>query len=143
VQRHLLTLALVLGSACAGQSAASLPEAPLIPPGLGQANTCAESNGSPTESVISAAELKRTRAPNLYDAIRRLRPAYLSGRGPQSIYHEPESLVVIVNRHVVGGVDELRSMEATGLVCVRRLPAAEVSLLTGTLGMAAGIELIY
>jgi hypothetical protein len=39
--------------------------------------------------------------------------------------------VVIANRHIIGGIDELRSMDVTGLACVRRLPAAEVTLITG------------
>ena len=52
-------------------------------------------------------------------------------------------MVVIVNRHVIGGVDELRSMDATHLSCIRRLPAAEVTLITGRFGSSVGIELVY
>jgi hypothetical protein len=88
--------------------------------------------------------LQWTRAANLYDAIRRLRPAYFEIRGPASIYHEPAApVVVIVNRHVIGKVDELRSMDVTDLACVRRLSAADVSLMTGAVSSAIGIELIH
>jgi hypothetical protein len=80
----------------------------------------------------------------LYDAIRRLRPAYFGTRGPSSISPAPgEAIVVIANRHVIGGVDELRSMDGAGLVCIRRLSAAEVALLTGTSGLGSGIELVF
>jgi hypothetical protein len=41
------------------------------------------------------------------------------------------------------GLDELRSMDATHLSWIRRLPAAEVSLLTGTFGSSVGIELVH
>jgi hypothetical protein len=110
----------------------------------GPVTGCGGAPGSGTNTVITAAELQHTRASNLYDAIRRLRPDYFTIRGLSSVYLEPvEAIVVIANRHIIGGIDELRSMDVTGLACVRRLPAAEVTLITGTLGTAAGIELVH
>jgi hypothetical protein len=104
---------------------------------------CSPANGAPTSWVITAEELGRTSVTNLYDAIRRLRPAYFETRGPSSIYNDPgDAIVIIANRHVIGGVDELRRMERFGLVCIRRLSATEVSLLTGAFGWSAGIELV-
>jgi hypothetical protein len=94
-------------------------------------------SGSSGHSVITAAELQRTRASNLYGVVRRLRPGFFLSRGPSS------AIVVIVNRHVIGGPDELRSMDATHLSCVRLLPATEVALLTGRFGSSVGIELVY
>jgi hypothetical protein len=83
------------------------------------------------------------RAQSLYDAIRRLRPGYFESRGPSSIYNASEDpIVVIANGHVIGGVDELHDMDANGLACIRRLSAAEVTLLTGATGRNEGIELV-
>jgi hypothetical protein len=133
---------LLLCQNCAGQP--YLPDAPLASEIAGTVTACSAAAGSATSSVITAAELQQTRAANLYDIIRRLRPGYFSIRGPSSILNEPaDAIVVIVNRHIIGGVDELRSMQAINLMCVRRLPAAEVSLITGTLGWADGIELVH
>ena len=104
---------------------------------------CPPAGSFATQSVISSRELQGTRAANLYDAIRRLRPAYFTVRGPESIYNQPEmGMVVIVNRHVIGAVDELESMGVSGLACVRRLSAADVALITGTTALDGGIELV-
>jgi hypothetical protein len=144
VNRDLVIVVGLLSMACAGHSTASLPEAPMISETISPVTGCAAPAGSSTYSVITAAELQWTRASNLYDAIRRLRPAYFESRGPSSIYNEPAAdIVVIVNRHVIGGVDELRSMDMTDLVCVRRISAADVSLITGTMSSAVGIELVH
>jgi hypothetical protein len=105
---------------------------------------CQVVNGAASSSVITREELQATRAADLYEAIRRLRPAYFDSRGPSSIYNDPgDPIVVISNRHVIGGVDELRGMDPAGLACIRRLSAAEVSLLTGTAAWSIGIELVY
>jgi hypothetical protein len=144
VHRHLNIVVGVLASACAGHSTESLPEGSLISEIFSPGTGCVAPAGSSTYSVITAAELQWTRAANLYDAIRRLRPAYFEIRGPASIYHGPAApVVVIVNRHVIGEVDELRSMDVTDLACVRRLSAADVSLMTGAVSSAIGIELIH
>ncbi len=143
-RRNLVIVIGFLSSACARHSMAGLPEAPLISETIGPAPGCTAAPGSTTYSVITAAELQRTSASNLYDAMRRLRPAYFATRGLASIYNEPAAAtVVIVNRHAIGDVDDLRSMEVTGLACVRRLSAADVSLITGTLAIAVGIELVH
>jgi hypothetical protein len=89
-------------------------------------------------------ELQRAEAPNLYEAIRRVRPNYFETRAPLAIYIQPEAaFAVIVNRQVIGGLAELREMGLGDLACVRRLPAAAVLLVTGQLAPDGGIELVY
>lgn len=139
----IIVLVLLLSSACARHSLASLPEAPGISEMTDPPAGCAAGGGSGTQSVITREELQGSRAPNLYDAIRKLRPAYFAIRGPVSIYNKSEmGMVVIVNRHVIGGLDELESMRVNGLFCVRRLSAADVALLTGMTALDGGIELV-
>jgi hypothetical protein len=143
VHRDFLIAVVLLASACASHSA-SLPEAPLMSETAAPTTGCAAAGGSSTRSVITATELQRTNASNLYDAIRGVRPGYLAPRRPTRVMNQPETgIVVIVNRHVIGDVDELASMGVTGLVCVRRLSSADVALITGTTALDGGIELVH
>jgi hypothetical protein len=143
VRRDSVILCFLLGAACARHSAGVRP-APEMSAGTDSATGCMAANGASSSSVITGEELQETRAANLYEAIRRLRPAYFDSRGPSSIYNDPgDPMMVIANRHVIGGVDELRGMDTAGLVCVRRLSAAEVSLLTGRTAWSDGIELVF
>ena len=96
MHRDLVIVVLLLSSACARHSMAGLPEAPLISETIGPAPGCMAAPGSSTYSVITAAELQRTSASNLYDAIRRLRPAYFATRGLASIYNEPAAVTVVI-----------------------------------------------
>jgi hypothetical protein len=143
VRRGFVILWLFSTAACARHSA-TVPPAPEMSASTDTATGCSAANGAPSSSVITREELQGTRAANLFEAIRRLRPAYFDSRGPSSIYNDPgDPIVVISYRHVIGGVDELRGMDPAGLACIRRLSAAEVSLLTGTAAWSIGIELVY
>lgn len=144
MHRELVVFLVLLELACASHSAVKLPPAPEVAEWADPSSRCPVANGGAASSVIGAGELRSIRASNLYDAIRRLRPSYFDSRGPSSIYNDPgDPIVVIANRHVIGGVEELRAMDANGLACIRRLPAAEVSLLTGRSGWSDGIELVF
>ena len=142
VRRDPVSLILLLSWACA-----SHPEAtegvPFPSQETSQVGGCVATNGSPAYSIITGAELQRTRATNLYDAIRRIRPAYFGSRGPHSIYNEGGALVVVMNRHVIGDLEELRTMGVAGLACVRRLPAAELALITGITATEGAVELVH
>ena len=92
---------------------------------------------------IGAAELRGVDALNMYEAITRLRPTFFATRGATSFLNEPSSaIVVVVNRSIVGGVDELRGIETRAVRAVRRLSAADVFQLTGRSAPSGGIELI-
>ena len=130
---ELILIFSLLSSACARNPAAPAPAPLETDPEL--LTRCSPVEGSSTTSIITAAELHYTSAANLYDAIERLRPDY---------FNEPEvPIVVIVNRRVVGGPQELRALQATAFGCVRRLSAADVAIMTGTNAPAGGVELVY
>jgi hypothetical protein len=94
-------------------------------------------------TVISAEELRGSDASNVYDAIVRLRPAFFATRGSTSILAEPsEPIVVIINRSIRGGVNELRDIEASNVRSIRRLTAAEVFSITGRSAPSGGIEVL-
>jgi hypothetical protein len=140
MRRGLVISVVLLLSACVRHWAPGAPSA-LGP--AGPATGCAAAAVSYTSSVIAAEEFGSTGAANLYDAIRQLRPAFFATRGLTSIYNEPhESVVVVMNRHVIGDQDELRSMGTAGLLCVKRLTAADVYQITGTSAPDGGVELV-
>ena len=61
--------------------------------------------------VITAPELRDTRAAHAYEAIQRLHPEYLRTRGPSSIINETAmGPAVFVDRAFVGGVEVLADL---------------------------------
>ena len=108
-----------------------------LPPGGSSAAPAA----SPT--LITSEELQATDQTNLYDAITRVRPAFFAIRGRISILHEPPSMVVIENRQVLGGLEQLRSIDARHVRGVRRLSAAEVYQMTGRSVSSGGVEVVF
>jgi hypothetical protein len=98
---------------------------------------------SSTSSTISAIELQRTTASNVYDAILQLRPLFLATRGMTSVTSAPDQgIVVIVDHQVLGGVAELRNIAVAITKSVRRLSAADVYQLAGISAPAGGIEVV-
>ena len=92
-------------------------------------------------TLITSAEIRRTGASNVYDALLQLRPAFLATRGPISFQNEPQlRFAVVIDRRVIGGLEELRAMEVIDVASVRRLTAGEVFQLTGVAVSAGGLE---
>ncbi|HEY9225583.1 MAG TPA: hypothetical protein VIP11_02975 [Gemmatimonadaceae bacterium] len=93
--------------------------------------------------MIDGAELRASGAPNVYEAINRLRPAFFTTRGGTSFINEPAvPIVVVVNRLVSGGVEQLRDLDARVVRSVRRITAAEVFMITGRSAPAGGVEVV-
>jgi hypothetical protein len=94
-----------------------------------------------SHALLTADEIRQTRFTNAYDAVQYLRPLFLSTRGPTSILNAPRNdIVVIVNGQVHGGLEELRTMPANGVLWIRHLSAAEVYLKVGHSAPSGGIE---
>ena len=91
--------------------------------------------------LLTADEIRRTRFTNAYDAVRYLRPLFLSTRGPTSILNPPQDdIAVIVNGQFHGGLEELRTVPANGILWIRHLSAAEVYTKLGRAAPSGGIE---
>jgi hypothetical protein len=91
---------------------------------------------------LTAEEIRGTPFTNAYDLVQYLRPAFLKRRGPTSIMMGPrDDILVIVNDQAYGGVEELRSVPAGGIVWMRRLSAAEVYGRLGRTAPSGGIEI--
>jgi hypothetical protein len=109
----------------------------------GTLETSAARGAAPATSrtVLTAAEIRHTRFTNAYDAVRYLRPVFLSSRGPTSLLASPrDDIVVIINGQVYGGLDELRTVSTDGIRSIRRLTAAEVYTKYGHSAPSGGIE---
>jgi hypothetical protein len=97
---------------------------------------------STSAALLTGEEIRRNHIDNAYDAVRRLRPTFLSTRGPTSVIGAPRhDIVVIVNGLVYGGVEELRSLRSNEIAWMRRLSAAEAYIKIGHPAPSGGIEL--
>jgi hypothetical protein len=97
---------------------------------------------SPSPNLITADELRATGLTDLYDAIAKARPAFFATRGTTSILNEPTAFVVIMNRAVNGGLDQLRGLDARVVRSVRRLSASDVYQITGKAASSGGVEVV-
>jgi len=88
---------------------------------------------SPDRNVVEAAELAATGAPDLYTALRQVRPEFLQARGVSSIHDATADLpVVYLDGVAIGGPDELGRISTVDVREVRRLSAQEALARTGT-----------
>ena len=138
MQREMLAIVLLSSTGCFAGPAASSP--PLSPrPTAGRAAPSLSSNSS----IITAAELQRASASDLYEAILQLRPGFFTTRGPISLLHEPaQAIVVVIDGRVIGGTSELQGLPTAATRSVRRLTAGEVFQRTGVAAPAGGVEVI-
>lgn len=81
------------------------------------------------QNLITAEELAELRVSNLYDAIQRLRPRWLTIRSQQSL-STTTSIVVYQNQTQLGGFDALRQLGLDAVSSIRYLdgPTASASL---------------
>jgi hypothetical protein len=140
--RHPLTALLFLLLSASGCCRSPETSAPVPATNASTAERVSLATSS-ASSTITAVEIQRTSASNLYDAIVQLRPAYFAPRGSTSLNNEPEhAIVVVVDGHVVGGISELRNIASAITKSVRRLSAGDVYQITGISAPAGGIEVV-
>jgi hypothetical protein len=78
----------------------------------------AASRGS--NNVLTVAQLTATNAENLYDAINRLRPTWLSSRGPTSVTNStPTEVSVFMGGSLLGHADYLRQIRVLDITEVK------------------------
>jgi len=105
------------GTSSAGTTAASAPR-----PARGSAN------------VITESEIQGANVNNAYEAIQRLRPAMLRGRGSASSNDQSgtQGLVVYVDGSPLGGVQALGNISALNVREIRYLNASDATTRFGT-----------
>lgn len=91
---------------------------------------CASTGGGSTtrldQNLITSEELAELPVSNLYDAIQRLRPRWLTVRAQQS-FGTPTSVVVYQNQTQLGGFDALRQLGLDAVTSIRYLDGATAS----------------
>lgn len=109
---------------------------------------CASSGSAPggtdtpavrrSRDVITLEEIQKlTGVRTAYDVVQRLRPQFLSNRGPASMTR-PSGVVVMVNGIPRGGPDVLRDINVTQVLEIRHLNGSDASIKYGT-GMTGGV----
>ena len=96
-----------------------------------------------TRNVITADEIARVNATTALEAIQRLQPAMLTKhRGPTSFRNEAQSQInVYVDGSRFGGVGSLSLIEATSILEIRFLSAADATFRYGTGNSAGAIDI--
>ena len=81
-----------------------------------------------SRNQLSSVQLAAANATNLYEAIVKLRPEWLSSRGPTSVTDAtPTSADVFMNGSMLGKADYLKQLNAVDVAVVRYYDAASAS----------------
>lgn len=82
--------------------------------------------------VITGPELRRTHAAHIYDAVQRLHPEYLWGRGPSSAMNEPaKGPAVFVDRMFFGPISVLEGLPIADVELIRFIHARDAATTYG------------
>ena len=93
-------------------------------------------------NLITADEIAKSNASNAYEAVERLRPAFLRTRGPQSIQNpEPVTPMIYVDGMRFGTLQSLTQVPALGIISIQYLSAIDASQRFG-LGNEGGAIII-
>ena len=106
--------------------------------------SAANSRSSGAKSTrLTQEELAATNSGNLYDAISKLRPEWLTSRGPTSATDPtPTTVHVFVNGTLLGDVDYLRQVQWTDVNGIRYWDAGQASARFGMGHPRGVIELL-
>jgi hypothetical protein len=107
------------------------------------ASAASPRSGGAKSTRLTQEELAATNSGNLYDAISKLRPEWLTSRGPTSATDPtPTAVHVFVNGTLLGDVDYLRQVQWTEVNGIRYWDAGQASARFGMGHPRGVIELI-
>ena len=79
-------------------------------------------------NLITADEIAKSNASNAYEAVERLRPAFLRTRGSQSLQNqEPPTPMIYIDGMRYGPLQTLSSIPAIGIVSIQYLNAIDAT----------------
>jgi len=91
------------------------------------------------QNVLSSEQMVAVSAPTAYDAVQRLRPEWLSTRGPSAITNlDPDVASVYLGGNHIGGPDALRNLRPDDVKELRYYEAGEASVRFG-MGHSRGV----
>lgn len=106
----------------------------------GQPRT-ADPGGVKSSDVITIDEILTTKTQNAYDAVRRLRPAFLQSRGPITLLERdnaPSQPLVYLDNRRYGDIESLKTITVDGIYEIRYLSPNQAQLKWG-MNHAAGV----
>ncbi len=102
---------------------------------LGCAPGATTTGGGPVShnrDIVTPPELVATRATNLYDALKQIRPEYFTARGVSSIrLATPDLPTVYLDRNQLGDLESMRTIDIAVVQEVRRLTPTEANIRLG------------
>jgi len=105
--------------------------------------TTQSGSGTARSTTLTHDELAKTNSNNLYDAIKKLRPEWLTSRGPTSVTDAtPSTVDVYMNGSELGGIDYLREVSTLDVSTVRYWDPGQASARFGMGHPSGVIELI-
>jgi hypothetical protein len=94
----------------------------------GCASSGSRSGSGSSQSILTAAQLASANSDNLFDAIQKLRPEWLTTRGPSSVTGLAMSAVsVYMNGSMLGQAEALRDLRLLDVTEVRYWDAGQAS----------------
>jgi hypothetical protein len=90
--------------------------------------TARSRGGSGGSAILTQEQITKTNSDNLYDAITKLRPEWLTSRGPTSVTDmTPTAVHVYMNGNFLGDAEYLRQVRSLDVSEVRYWDAGEAS----------------
>jgi hypothetical protein len=102
------------------------------------ASATSGNSGADRGDALSREQIGATRAPNAYDAVARLRPRWLMARSASTLQADGNPVLVYVDGHRMGQVQELRSLPIENISEIRYVDARDATTRYGT-GHANGV----
>jgi hypothetical protein len=125
--RVLLLVLVVAAAGCASSStSANAPAAP-------QPNR---------QNLLLREEISASGVGNMMDAIQRLRPQFLRVRGQSSITQGGDAVAVYMDNVHIGGVEQLRTIAANGVVRVEYVSGPDTAFKFGSSHSAGVIHIV-
>lgn len=102
---------------------------------LGACAPGATTGGAPishNRDIVTPAELAATKATNLYDALKQIRPEFFTARGVSSIrLATPDLPTVYLDRNQLDGLEAMRNIDINLVQEVRRLTPTQATVRLG------------
>jgi hypothetical protein len=98
---------------------------------------------APSLTLITADELSRVQAVNVYEAVEKLRPEMLRGRGRTTFRtNVSPTPVVYLDDHRFGEIEEMKQLPLSGVLLIRYINASDAHVRFGPNNTAGVIQIV-
>lgn len=110
----------------------------ILAAGTACASATSGASGADRGDALVREQIAATGAPNAYDAVARLRPRWLMARSQSTLQAGGNPVLVYVDGHRMGEVQELRNLPIENISEIRYVDARDATTRYGT-GHASGV----